>query len=193
MTMGSQIGGDDIVTNVTVMNGLLTVTVNDNDEFGMQAFDGSARYLEVAVQCVGDTDATTLSPRQAIHPVPYAQFADRFAGYQNVITVAKSKADFTSVSAAVDAIGVYPKYPPPSSTNRYVIFVAPGIYEDEHVVMKEYVDIEGSGRGVTTITSLGGANGIQPESATLVGAANAELRHVTVENISGNPGIQAVR
>ena len=182
---GSQVGSDDAVNGVAVSNGLFTVVINENNDFGSAAANGGGRYLETAVQCSGDANPTTLSPRQPINPVPYARFAERFAGYENLIVVAKAGGDFTSVGQAVDAIGVDSAYPAASAGNRYLVYVAPGVYQDEKVVMKEFVDIEGAGQGVTVITANGGSTAaIDPASATLVGAANAELRHLTVENIS---------
>lgn len=188
LTLGNQVGSDDMVTGVVVTNGLFTTVVNDANEFGAAGFDGGGRFLDISVQCSGDATATLLSPRQPINPVPYARFAERFAGYENLIVVAKQGGDFTSVGEAVNAIGVNPVYPAASAANRYLVYVAPGVYEDESVQMKEYVDIEGSGRGVTILTANGGADGIKPESATLVGASNAELRNITVENDSAAPG-----
>ncbi|MBI4718843.1 MAG: tail fiber domain-containing protein [Planctomycetes bacterium] len=70
---GVQIGSPQIITNVPVSNGLFTVMLNDNGEFGTNPFNGDARFLEVAVcddpACTG---ATVLSPRQAIAAAPYA-------------------------------------------------------------------------------------------------------------------------
>lgn len=184
---GNQVGGDDVVSGVAVSDGLFTTVINDSNEFGAAGFNGGGRYLDISVQCSGDASPTSLTPRQPINAVPYARFAERFAGYENLIVVAEQGGDFSSVTEAVNAIGVDTVYPAASSSNRYLIYVAPGIYQDESIQMKEYVDIEGSGRGVTVLTSNGGADGIKPESATLVGASNAELRHVTVENISSAP------
>jgi hypothetical protein len=187
LTLGNQIGGDDVVNGVAVTNGLFTTVVNNANEFGAAGFNGGGRFLDISVQCGGDATATGLSPRQPINPVPYARFAERFAGYENLIVVAKQGGDFTSVGEAIDAIGVDPAYAASSASNRYLVYVAPGVYEGENIQMKEYVDIEGSGQGVTVLTASGGSNGIKPESATLVGASNAELRNVTVENVSSGP------
>jgi len=188
LTLGNQVGSADVVTGVAVSGGLFTTVVNDANEFGAAGFNGGGRFLDISVKCSGDATTTNLAPRQPINPVPYARFAERFAGYENLIVVAKQGGDFSSVTEAVDAIGVDPVYAAASPTNRYLIYIAPGIYEDEHILMKEYVDIEGSGQGVTVLTSIGGSNGLKPESATLVGASNAELRQLTVENVSSGPG-----
>ena len=108
------------------------------------------------------------------------------ADYQNVIVVAKSGGDFDSVTAAMNAVGADPDYPASSASNRYLVWVAPGVYDDEDIDMQPYVDIEGSGQGVTVLRSVGGTAAISPNSATLVGADNAELRQVTVEIESSN-------
>ncbi len=55
-------------TGITVTNGLFTVQL----DFGAGAFQGDARWLEVAVRCTGDTGYLTLSPRQPLTPAPYA-------------------------------------------------------------------------------------------------------------------------
>ncbi|UCG17416.1 MAG: hypothetical protein JSV19_05175 [Phycisphaerales bacterium] len=65
---GSQVGGTASTNGVNVINGLFTVSV----DFGEDRFTGEARWLEVSVQCPGDAGFTTLSPRQALAPTPYA-------------------------------------------------------------------------------------------------------------------------
>jgi hypothetical protein len=58
---------------------------------------------------------------------------------QNVITVAKSGGDFTSIKSAVDSIT------DSSSDNRYVISVAPGKYVEDSIIIqgKEFISIVG--------------------------------------------------
>jgi hypothetical protein len=67
---GSQVGAiTETKDNVTVANGLFTVTLN----FGLGVFDGSPRWLEIAVRPGASSgDFTVLSPRQRITPTPYA-------------------------------------------------------------------------------------------------------------------------
>jgi hypothetical protein len=72
---GTQIGADSAVAGVTLADGYFTVVVNGGGEFGAEAFTGDARWLEIAVQCTGDTGATTLSPRQALNLTPYASYS----------------------------------------------------------------------------------------------------------------------
>ncbi len=67
---GAQVGATQTVSS-TVSNGLFTVPL----DFGSNAFTGDARWLEVAAKCSGDSDYTTLSPRQALTAAPYALYA----------------------------------------------------------------------------------------------------------------------
>jgi hypothetical protein len=66
-----------------------------------------------------------------------------------------------------------------SASNPYLVKIEPGIYDLEanSVFMRPYVDIEGSGEGITTITAALGTG-----SGTVVAANNSELRYVTVKN-----------
>jgi len=75
---GTQIGATHAVNNVTVAGGLFTVQLNAGGQFGPTAFNGDARWLQIAVRSPASNGAfTTLGPRQAIAPTPYATFAAR--------------------------------------------------------------------------------------------------------------------
>ncbi len=67
-TNGSQIGPLLQVVAVPVRNGLFAVAL----DFGEQALPGRTCWLHVGVQTNGATRVTSLSPRQAITPTPYA-------------------------------------------------------------------------------------------------------------------------
>jgi hypothetical protein len=73
--------------------------------------------------------------------------------------------------------------PAPSSTNRWLLKVDPGIYQisGDALVMRSWVDIEGSGIDQTLIRTVA-SEGIP----TVVGASNAELRMLTVESTAGS-------
>lgn len=90
-----------------------------------------------------------------------------------VLVVSPSGGHFASVQAALDSIT------DAGSSKRYLIQVAPGVYS-EQVTMKPFVDIAGSGQGLTILQGFG--------NATVVGASNAELRDLTVENLGSPPG-----
>jgi len=68
-TAGTQVGSMVPKENTTVTDGLFTVEL----DFGSDIFTGEARYLEIGVR-PGDSGGlfTTLSPRQALTPAPYA-------------------------------------------------------------------------------------------------------------------------
>lgn len=75
-----------------------------------------------------------------------------------------------------------------SASNPYLVKIEPGIYDldNRSLPMRAYVDIEGSGEGVTTITSALGTG-----LGTVIGANNSELRQLTVKN-TGEPNQQVV-
>ena len=94
----------------------------------------------------------------------------------NTIIVAPTNGDFTSIQAAINsAIN-------PTATNPYLIIVAPGIYT-ESITLKPYIDVQGSGVNLTTITHDGSA-------PTVYGADHSELRSLTVINTGG--GAEAI-
>ena len=66
---GAQIGQTLVFPSVGVVDGAFSVTL----DFGAGAFDGNARWLEVAVRHTGQgASVATLDPRQTITPAPYA-------------------------------------------------------------------------------------------------------------------------
>ena len=93
--------------------------------------------------------------------------------------------DFTSLSAALDSIT------DASVSMPYVVRIAPGTYtETSTVELKSYVDVEGSGEGVTTITCACASS--FPRATVSAGNIVAEIRQLTIENTGGDdygPGI----
>jgi hypothetical protein len=70
-TNGNLISGPVLKSATAVSNGLFTVTL----DFGTGAFDGSSRWLELAVRTNGGSAFVTLAPRQLLTPAPYAILA----------------------------------------------------------------------------------------------------------------------
>src|SRR5262245_24608621 len=68
VTAGAQIGTTATSSGVTVTNGVFTVVL----DFGVHAFPGADRWLEVSVQPAGGSGYTTLTPRQQLTATPYA-------------------------------------------------------------------------------------------------------------------------
>ncbi|HSM58430.1 MAG TPA: hypothetical protein VK879_19910 [Candidatus Sulfomarinibacteraceae bacterium] len=120
---GNQVGSAQTVSNVTVSDGRFTVLLNDAGQFGRNAFNGDARWLDISVQCDGDASATHLG-RQALTATPYATFAayalhTEGSPYANVVVVAHSGGDFDTIQAALNSIT------DASDQNRYLVWVAP--------------------------------------------------------------------
>lgn len=73
---GSQIGASQLLANVAVANGLFTVPLNAGGQFGANAFNGEARWLQVEVCAdAGCGTLTILAPRQPLTATPHALFA----------------------------------------------------------------------------------------------------------------------
>jgi len=75
-TTGTQIGSTVLKGDVVVTNGLFAVEIN----FGVNAFNGYDRWLEIRVRPGTQTGAyTILTPRQKINPAPYAIYSSKSA------------------------------------------------------------------------------------------------------------------
>ncbi len=174
-TAGAALGTKDI-PDWTVTGGTFTVTL----DFGAAPFNGQALWLETAVRPGASADPfTTMSPRTQLTAVPYALWAADTPSYSNVVVVAKRGGDFTTIQAAINSITTA------SETNPFLVWVAPGIY-NEQVTMKPYVDLQGAGRWMTTISYGGFAN---PDQGTVNLAANTELRSCKVENTGATAAV----
>jgi len=99
-----------------------------------------------------------------------------------VVWVATSGGDFTSLKSALASITDN------SALQTYVIKIAPGTYtETSAVALKSYVDIEGSGEGISTIT-CNCATGILDASSSVLWAKSVghlQVRHLSVTNTGG--------
>jgi hypothetical protein len=82
-------GGDEkgdspqTVSAVDVDNGIFVVTI----DFGPTAINGTARWLEIEVQCPGDAGFTLLTPRVALTPGAYALRASNGVGPPSAVNV----------------------------------------------------------------------------------------------------------
>lgn len=181
-----------------VTNGLFNVLLGDITLSGMsealtaEAFQGAERYLRVWFSTDDTVAFTQLKEDRRIAAAPYALVAQEAVHataaddaaalggtpassysqrYANVVVVAKSGGDFKTISTALASIAG-------TVDNRYLVWVAPGVYE-EQVRMEPYVDIAGAGQLVTRISYHGDSI---LNTGTLLGASDAELRDLTVEN-----------
>ncbi len=87
---------------------------------------------------------------------------------------------FPSLSAALATITDN------SASTPYVVKIAPGVYtETAPVALKDFVDVEGSGQGVTTLSCACGVNSFPPVGTVTAGDITAQVRHLTVINTGG--------
>ena len=182
-------------TDITVNSGNFAVQLGASTPLSASLFGGPARYLQLSVDLTNTSSNFTDFPRQQFTSVPYAfqaesapwsgltgvpsGFADGVddtgsATYENMVVVAKSGGDYTTITAAMDSIT-------PTSSSRYLVWVAPGLYE-EQVTVKQYVHLKGSGSATTRIYSTANGNHNNATSATLVLPANSQLSDLGVEN-----------
>jgi hypothetical protein len=170
---GAQVGST-INVSVPVTDGLFTVMLNESGQFGGSAFTGGRRWLGVEVKCTGESVYTDLG-RQELTAVPYALYALDTQNYAQVVVVAQSGGDYTSIQAAIDSIT------DAAADKPYLVWVAPGVYV-EQVTMKPYVHMQGAGQEATIITSTVTNASFPPSQATLMLAQDTSLRDLTVGN-----------
>ena len=197
---GTSSGGGEPTAGVslTVSEGLFQVLLGDTRLAHMTAisadvFSGIERYLRVWFSSDG-ISYTALAPDQQFASVPYAlqaeeaHDADTLDGlhaaelethYENVVVVAKSGGDYTTIQAAVDSII------DASDINPYLVWVAPGVY-NETVTLKSHVHLQGAGQEVAIISSAVGDSSPIPTQATLVLASDSSVRDLTVENMGSD-------
>jgi hypothetical protein len=148
--------------------------VDDDTLAGLTCSNGQvAKWDGSAWHCAADNDTTYAAGTGLV--LAGNEFSAQGSPYGNVLVVAQSGGDFSSVQAALNSIT------DAGAANPYLVYVAPGVYT-EQVTLKPYVTLAGAGEGVTILRWTGGSqhpvNG--SGSATLVGADNAGLRHLSV-------------
>jgi hypothetical protein len=194
---GTGTGGSEptAAVQLAVSNGLFGVLLGDTSLGGMSqaltadVFSQPDRYLRVWFSSDNIT-FDQLTPDTRIAAVPYALQAQEAvdadtvdglhaselgADYQNVVVVAKSGGDYTSVQAAIDSIT------DAAADNAYLVWVAPGVYS-ETVTMKPHVHLQGAGQEATVISSTVSGGDWPPVPATLLLASDTSLRALTVGN-----------
>ena len=86
-TNGNQIGGTVDVSPISVSNGVFSVLLS----FGIEAFNGDPRWLEISVRTNGAvTPHILLNPSQPITPIPYAWHAAKAASAGVAASLGKS-------------------------------------------------------------------------------------------------------
>ena len=182
VTAGTQVG-NTLPQTLTVTDGIFNTTL----DFGAGAFNNQARFLEIDVRVSGSGGYSTLSPRQAITTVPNASSVKSIG---NVVTVAKSGGDYSDISDTMASIT------DATAANPYVIRIGPGIFvENDGIDLKSFVDLEGSGEGITIIRGDGSADspfGSGTSATVRAGNIIVELSHLTVESSATASNTNAV-
>ena len=105
--------------------------------------------------------------------------------FQNIITVSKitGSADYDTINGAIDYINdlIISSDPnKPAKENPFKIIVSLGVYE-EHLILPDYVSLEGEGSNLTIIRRLDGADTIEDGALIIMGEGsrleNLELQH----------------
>jgi hypothetical protein len=112
--------------------------------------------------------------------------------YGKAAVVAKSGGDYTAPVAAMADITTW--CGTPSATNPCLLKIMPGVYDigANSLQMQPYVDIEGSGENVTVISAAVTDTNWPPNIAAVIGANNAELRFITINNYGSGTIVIAV-
>jgi hypothetical protein len=98
-------------------------------------------------------------------------------GYENVIVVARSGGDYSSVADALDSIAS------PAADNRYLVWVAPGVYTETLLAQVQgYVHLQGAGPNATLIKSSRSGGTPGPDAATLQLDDNGRVSDVSIVN-----------
>ena len=101
-TNGNVFGTFSIFAAVPVGNGVFTVELNSYGEFGTNAFNGQARWLQIGVRTNSNNALNNfvfLNPRQPLDPAPYALFAQSAAVAQNAVAAQNAAVAQNAVNA----------------------------------------------------------------------------------------------
>ena len=159
------------VTGGTYSNGTTTFTNNTGGTFNVSGFTTPFTGGTVS----GGTIFTNGLTANTISATTYYNLPK----LQNVITVAKSGGDFTSIKSAVDSITNS------SSSNRYVVSVAPGRYVEDPIVLqgKEFLSIVGTDILETLVVAA------DPNQYIFVMGNNNQLSFMTISGATSGVGI----
>jgi hypothetical protein len=116
------------------------------------------------------------------------------ATYKKTVVVSPGATQTASGAALLAALA---SITTASSTNRFLLKLEPGTYEigDTQLVMRDFVDIEGSGPHATTILGTRGSALTGYGAAAVVAGNFTELRDITIHNVSSlanGAGVAAV-
>ncbi len=177
---GAQVGSTVSANDVTVVGGLFTVSL----DFGALAFDGNARWMEIAVRPGASTGThTVLSPRQAIGSTPYALYAKASGGIAVPFTASGSApGDLFAVTQSGNGAGLTVNRVPivvPTATATASVSVTPTATPAPAAAIRGVN--AGPGAGVSgETTNATGIGGSFSGNGTSLGAA-LEIRNGAIK------------
>jgi hypothetical protein len=167
------IGGNPIgitqTATISVTNGLFTAQI----DFGADAFQGDARWLQIGVKCAGDASYVTLSPRQPLAPAPYALALPGLWTQQN--------------ATSPNLIGGYSGNS--VTAGVYGATIGGGGSSDHTNVITDAFSTVGGGRGNIAgkwgATIAGGVENKAPGESSTIGGGNGNTASAYVATVSG--------
>lgn len=101
---------------------------------------------------------------------------------KNVITVSPQNGDFTNLDAAIAAVASKA-----SVNNPFLIVVGPGVYSVSSTLkMVPYVNIKGSGIGITILEGAIGASGFSQTAAILAMSTACQVSSLSIRNLGNS-------
>ncbi|MCA1814999.1 MAG: tail fiber domain-containing protein [Acidobacteria bacterium] len=115
---GTQVGATQTINNVTVSNGVFTVTL----DFGAASFPGADRFLEISARPAGSGSFTLLSPRQQVTSTPYAVRSANASSANTLSTSCNGCISDTQIGsvAASKLTGALPVGAVPAGSGSYI-------------------------------------------------------------------------
>lgn len=146
---------DGAVTDAKILGVISGAKLGSHEHYGSDIVDGTISSTKIADGAINDAKITgPISASKIEQGTGSGLNADLLEGMHandfskkpaNVIVVAKSGGDFSSIADALASIN-------PTAETPYLIKVMPGTYT-ENITMKSYTYLQGTGRDVTTIQS----------------------------------------
>lgn len=173
----SSLAWDNVYANL--VNGVDVAALDARVEALEGATDADTTYTAgTGISIAGTTISSTVNDTNTTYAagdgigLSGTTFSMKGTSYDNVVVVAKSGGDYTSIQSAIDSItdeGV---------ANKYLVWIAPGVYE-EQVTLADYIYLQGASRDSVTIEYTGGAL-MDATTATLIMAGNSAVEDVSI-------------